>query len=338
MKKIAILLFSLLLIPIVSVNALTETVKVDMHYIVVDPGEDNILSIQHMANYSNTGDEDYTGEGNQDGVLSISLPTGAFDLKIQDENLGTQVTKTGFTTSLPIAAQESQIISYSYQVPASVPVVFSLGYPLEVLQVLVPEGKGSLQFSESEVPGPQQIQIDNQTYWMYNVADVRPDMNIHFTYMKDTQPVAETVEGTTGTNGTSQGAVSSEQNSSSAVTRTAPEFHNPGHLRMWYQSPLKKFDPHILMIVLGVILVAGVSYYSFFRWKNRLQEQRLGLDKEETEFKQLVARQNAIMDKIIELEETNADGKLNEEEYLAKLSAYKQHLVQVKQNLSRFVE
>ena len=66
-------------------------------------------------------------------------------------------------------------------------------------------------------------------------------------------------------------------------------------------------------------------------------DQRLSADREESEFKQLLARQNAIMDKIIELEEQHADGNLQEEEYSAKLLAYKEHLVQVKQNLSRFV-
>lgn len=307
-----------------------------MHYIVVDPVEDGILNIQHMANYSNTGTEDYKGEGGQDGVLSISLPTGALDLQVQDENLGVQVTNTGFTTSLPIPAQESQILSYSYQIPSGVPVVFSLDYPLEVLQVLIPEGKGSLQFSEPEGANPQQMQIDSKTYWMYNVVNVSPGMKINFAYLKDTQPVADAVSAPPAND--VQAGESTEENSTNAVTRTAPEFHNPGHLRMWNQSPLKKFDPHTLMIVLAVILIAGVGSFSYFRWKNRLQEQQLGLDREEAQFKQLVARQNAIMDKIIELEETNAEGKLKEEDYLAKLSAYKQHLVQVKQNLSRFVE
>jgi len=337
MKKIALLLLSLLLLPIASVNAISETIKVDMHYIVVDPAEDGNLNLQHMANYTNSGDEEYRGEGEQEeGVLSISLPAGALDLQVQDESLGMQLTNTGFRTSSPIPAQGSQILSYSYQLPSGVPVVFSLDYPLEVLQVLVPEGKGSLQFSEPVTADPQQIQIDSQTYWMYNVLNISSGMKINFTYEKDIQPVAESSGTTTDSNTPAEEA--SEQNNAGAVTRSAPEFHNPGHLRLWNQSPLKKFDPHILMIVLGSILVAGVGYYSYFRWKNRLLEQQLGSNKEEAEFKQLVARQNAIMDKIIQLEEYNADGQLKEEEYLAKRSAYKQHLVQVKQNLSRFVE
>jgi len=69
-----------------------------------------------------------------------------------------------------------------------------------------------------------------------------------------------------------------------------------------------------------------------------LEEERLGADKEEKAFKLLMAKQKAIMDKIIELEETFGDGKLSEDEYQAKLAAYKQHLVQVKLNLRNFVE
>jgi hypothetical protein len=51
-----------------------------------------------------------------------------------------------------------------------------------------------------------------------------------------------------------------------------------------------------------------------------------------------MAKQKAIMDKILELEENFDDGNLSEEDYQTKLSAYKQHLVQVKINLRQFVE
>jgi hypothetical protein len=51
-----------------------------------------------------------------------------------------------------------------------------------------------------------------------------------------------------------------------------------------------------------------------------------------------MAKQKAIMDKILELEENFGDGNMSEEDYQAKLAAYKQHLVQVKMNLRQFVE
>ncbi len=107
---------------------------------------------------------------------------------------------------------------------------------------------------------------------------------------------------------------------------------------MWEQSPLHSFNPHIFLIVLLAIIIAGISYYAYFRRKAKLEEERLGADKEEKAFKLLMAKQKAIMDKIIELEETFGDGKLSEDDYHKKLEAYKQHLVQVKLNLRKFVE
>jgi mannitol-1-phosphate/altronate dehydrogenase len=86
------------------------------------------------------------------------------------------------------------------------------------------------------------------------------------------------------------------------------------------------------------IVIAGISYYIYFKRKTNLEEERLGADKEEKAFKLLMTKQKAIMDKIIELEESFGDGKLSEDEYHAKLEAYKQHLVQVKLNLRNFVE
>jgi Cdc6-like AAA superfamily ATPase len=72
--------------------------------------------------------------------------------------------------------------------------------------------------------------------------------------------------------------------------------------------------------------------------KARAEEKRLGADKAESAFKNLMAKQKAIMDKILELEENFGDGNMTEEDYQAKLAAYKQHLVQVKMNLRQFVE
>ncbi|MCM2531690.1 hypothetical protein NDK43_03820 [Neobacillus pocheonensis] len=51
-----------------------------------------------------------------------------------------------------------------------------------------------------------------------------------------------------------------------------------------------------------------------------------------------MAKQKGIMEKIIELEETFGNDALSEDEYHAKLEAYKQHLVQVKLNLRKFIE
>jgi hypothetical protein len=107
---------------------------------------------------------------------------------------------------------------------------------------------------------------------------------------------------------------------------------------MWEQSPLHSFNPHIFLIVLLAMIISGISYYAYFRRRAKLEEDRIGADKEEKAFKLLMAKQKAIMDKIIELEETLGNGELTENEYHAKLDAYKHHLVQVKLNLRKFIE
>lgn len=122
------------------------------------------------------------------------------------------------------------------------------------------------------------------------------------------------------------------------ITHRAPEFHNPGHIRMYYQSPLNGFEPHILMIVLALILIGGIGYYSYFKWKNKLEENKLLSNKEEQAFLQLIAKRKAIMDKIVNLEEKYSSGQILVDEYRKKLDAYKHHLLQVKLHLQKYAE
>ena len=61
-------------------------------------------------------------------------------------------------------------------------------------------------------------------------------------------------------------------------------------------------------------------------------------NKEEQEFQQLVKRKRAIMEKIVELEEKRESSKVSEEEFVQKNLAYKQLLVQVNQELNKFLD
>lgn len=121
------------------------------------------------------------------------------------------------------------------------------------------------------------------------------------------------------------------------VTRSSPDFHNSGHIRMWNQSVLNNFNPHILMIVLGCIIIAGISYFTFFKWKAKNEENKKQLDQEETAFRQLLAMQNATMKKVLDLEAAYEQGKITEEEYTEKINSYKQYLVKVKIGLRDYI-
>jgi hypothetical protein len=339
-KKIIIPLLGLLLIPYFTAFANSDAkIGVEMEYIVISPGQDGSTQVMDMVSYKNLTKEEYKGDGQSEGVISITLPEGAQNLKMLESEIKYTQTETGFITTDPIPANGSLTLPYTYQLQQGQDIALKFGLPVAMYQVLVPEGAGSIEFKDTTVSSPEILSIDEKNYVTYTVQNIKANQTVTLAFNKDVQPsIGETAqaEGTATTNNNNN-----NNNNNSAVgnvTKAAPDFHNPGHLRMWSQSSLNKFDPHILMIVLGAILIAGIGYYSYFRWKNKVKTKNSSSDKEEQAFKLLLAKQKAILDKILELDETLEKGQISESDYHAKLEAYKQHLVQVKLSLNQFVE
>lgn len=320
-----------MLLPTLSAFASSDSkISADMEYIVLSPGNDGSTLVTDMVSFKNLTDEEYKGDGQTEGVLNILLPVGATSFSMMDGKIQYKLTDTGFITTDPIPAKGSTTLPFSYQVKQGQDIVLKFTYPVDLYQVLIPEGSGSVDIKDAEFTNQGSLNFDEQNYTGYSIQNIKAGQTVTIAYDKDKQP--------TGTNATGTGTTSTENKNLGDVTKSAPAFHNPGHLRMWAQSPLHKFNPHILMIVLGAILLAGIGYYSYFKLKNRAKNEANGVDKEEQVFKQLMAKQKAILDKIIELEDNLGNGQMTEDEYKTKLEAYKQHLVQVKLSLRQFVE
>jgi hypothetical protein len=333
-KKITIFFLGLLLlVPANGLAAANSPILIDLNYFVISPAADGSTNVSNMVNYTNTSEQEYKGDGTGEGVIKVTLPEGAQDLNILDSKINYKKTAAGFVTTAPIPANQSFGLQYTYRVAKGKAINIKIDYPVQIMQVLVPEGMGSVDFKGVEASNQGLYNFDNKNYWEYSVEGVQVNQTFTLEYNKDKQPTADSAKQTN-----TQSDSGKSDFSSSAVTRTAPAFHNPGHIRMWEESPLHNFNPHIFLIVLIAVIIAGISYYIYFRRKARLEEERLSADKEEKAFKLLMAKQKAIMDKIIELEETCGDGKMSEEEYNKKLEAYKQHLVQVKLSLREFIE
>ncbi|MEH7354138.1 hypothetical protein V7150_11225 [Neobacillus drentensis] len=329
-KKITVFFLGLmLLIPFHGLAASESKITVDMYYIVVSPAEDGSTNLMNMVNYTNTTAEDFNGDGRSEAVLTVTLPEGAKDLNFLDNKIAFKQVDNGFITTTAIPANQTLVLPYSYRMPKGKDINLTVDFPAQMIQILVPEGRGSIEVKGAEATSQGLFKFDDQNYYGYSIENIKENQPFTLVYNKDKQPAADE---------TNAAATKNESGKNSSVTHNSPAFHNPGHLRMWAQSPLHRFNPHVLLIIIGAILIAGISYYAYFRRKASLEEERLGADKEEKAFKLLMAKQKAIMDKIIELEETFGDGKLSEDEYQAKLAAYKQHLVQVKLNLRNFVE
>jgi hypothetical protein len=328
-KKITLFFLGLmLLIPINGLAASDSKISIDIHYLVVSPAEDGSTNMMNMVNYTNTAAEEYKGDGKGEAVLNVTLPDEAKGFTFLDSKFAIKQVDTGFITTDPVPGNQTVTLPYSYRVPKGKEINLTFDYPVKMMQVLVPEGMGSVEFNGVEATNQGLFKFDNQNYFGYNVEGINAGQKITMVYNKDKQPPAAAANN----------SESKSTNSDTNVTKTAPAFHNPGHLRMWAQSPLHSFNPHIFLIILLAIIIAGITYFAYFRKKARLEEERLGSDKEENAFKLLMAKQKAIMDKIVELEESFGDGSLSEEEYNRKLEAYKQHLVQVKLNLRKYIE
>ncbi|MEH7111871.1 hypothetical protein V7124_05735 [Neobacillus niacini] len=328
-KKITVFLLGLLLfIPINGMAAAESPITVDMHYLVVSPAEDGSTNMMNMVNFSNTSAEEFNGDGTGEAVLNVTIPTGATGFSFLDNKVAQKQVDTGFITTDPVPANQTVVLPYSYKMTKGEEINLSFDYPVQMMQILVPEGMGSIEFKNVTATNQGLFKMDDQNYQGYSVEGIEAKQSFTMIYDKDKQPSASEAQGS------EQGTGATSTN----VTKTAPSFHNPGHLRMWAQSPLKTFDPHVFLIVMAAIIIAALSYFGYFRMKARAEEKRLGADKEESAFKNLMAKQKAIMDKILELEENFGDGNMSEEDYQAKLAAYKQHLVQVKMNLRQFVE
>ncbi|WNF37114.1 hypothetical protein RJD24_01240 [Bacillaceae bacterium IKA-2] len=123
-----------------------------------------------------------------------------------------------------------------------------------------------------------------------------------------------------------------------AITRSSPSFHNPGHMRMWYDSPLRNFDAHLVTAIFVIIILSGIGWFIYFQLKHRELEKKIETGTDEKYFHDLVVKQKVILNKILELEEMHKKGELADEEFKTKLNAYRQHLIKVKVELQQLTD
>lgn len=123
-----------------------------------------------------------------------------------------------------------------------------------------------------------------------------------------------------------------------SVTRSSTSFHNPGHIRIWYESPLRNFEPHLVTALLFFILVFGVGYFIHIKRKEHLKEEGVMEDVDEKKFQELATKKNILLNKILQVEEDFAAGVITEKEMEEKVEAYKKYLFKVKSDLNKYID
>lgn len=299
-----------------------DPLVVEMEHLILTmtDKEVNVVDIVNVKN--NTDKEiplDSTGKQDKDPTaFSISLPKEATDFKMMEQ------------ANRPIPAKAAATLAYSYKLPETgghFILTTKRPYVIQNLNVLIPQGQSELQVQNQHMQDNGPMEFEGQNFHVYSTDSIKAGQSIDMTLL----PVA-------GGKGQGNQATPSGQGNSGVgqVTRTAPDFHNPGHVRMWNQSALKQFNPHILLLVFSAILIAGIGFYSYRKWRNA--KTNALLDENESMFQQLFLKQKVILNKLVELEEAYERSELPDEEYNLKREAYKTRLVEIKLKLLELVK
>jgi hypothetical protein len=329
MKKfLAIALTTFMLLPFFSNSALAAAnVAYESNHVIIQPVNETTIKVISMATLINNGDTKFDGE------VGYGLPINYSNLSVADTSVKYTAEANALVVKTVLEPKGKQSLSYSAELgltdnKTNVELVYP--HDLQFLNILIPKDTAEITITGAKFEDKGEFPFEATTLKQYELKDVKANARISIAYTRNPNAPAQ--------NATENNATENNNQANTEVTRKAPQFHNPGHIRMWNQSALSNFNPHYLMIVLGIILAAIVVYFAYFEAKRRKQLEHVKSDQEERVFKQLIAKKNAIMNKIVELEDDYTSGNLSDEEYKKKMEAYKNHLVQVKLSLRDFVE
>ncbi|KKM11281.1 hypothetical protein SY88_09440 [Clostridiales bacterium PH28_bin88] len=286
-----------------------ETISVSMHHYILQPGSKGMLDVKEIVVVNNQGAEIAAGAGK----VKFVLPEGYQDLIFAG---GTEQLVEAKGQELVVTAavpKGESTYRFGYLLPAGAAPHFilkhRLPYPTETLFVLTPlqgVSVSSTKLVDGGVSQEQQARI----------------------YMADNLPAGEQVDMvvTLGAGAAAGGVTQPPPN---------PKFHNPGHIRLWYQSPFKGINAHLFMVMVIGVPLAGLIYYVFKRRQMGDALKAKG-DPEEEMFHRLMAREKVLLQKIGELDEKRANQEVDEDTYRQLREAYKKKLVNVKAQLKEF--
>lgn len=122
----------------------------------------------------------------------------------------------------------------------------------------------------------------------------------------------------------------------SRLSEKSPTFHSAGHIRLWYQTPFKKINPHIFTLIIIVLFFAAL--YLVIR-KNVLQSRMNQQDHQKSDilFEALFSKKQIVFNKIMDLEHNLQNEIIDEEYYYTTRDQLKSQLIKINAKLDQFV-
>lgn len=324
MKRLLAILLLAVALGVASAQAVAAAAgpTVDLHHFLLRSGAQGTLQVEERLQLNNPG------ASLPPGKVRFFLPDGARDLAGLGENGSKFEFKDGTLVFREALPPGKTIFGFSYELPLTGAPHFILrhlsDFPTALMSILVP---------------PQGIQVQAQRQapdqGQPGVAVPLTDLGVS-TYSGQQLRVYTAERLSPGQEVGLIVRVGSGAAAGGALSRKPPvSFHNPGHIRLWYQSPFRGINAHLfLVIVFGVPL--GALVYHFVR--RRKAVRKAPAESEEERFQRLRTREKILLEKLVELERQRLEQRVDEESYRTLREALKTRLVQVKLQLRQFVE
>ncbi len=307
-KKILSLLLVLVLLPTLHVFANAD-MSGTSNYLYLTPNEDGSINILNKISGPGTSGTEFAVP---EGASEVDVTRGG---KLENEKI--------------IATEEIEgniNIEYQYKVQPSESGEFNYAIPLAGAEfiVLVPEGKGAVTSTNSELLTAPPMDISGSSYVMTGLISSEANQPITLQY----DPAATPVPTATDSGGETEASASSTE-----TTATPSDFE-----KMWQDSPFGFINPYLFFAIIAVVLVLIILAGVYFSKQEQKSIKQISHDDDEKAFKLLVTNRQTLLDKTLEIEDQRLSGEISQEEYEVKRDVYRDLLIKVSLQLREYTE
>lgn len=285
-------------------------VQVGMYHLLVGAPQDNRIAVQENVILSNPGAQPLTLKG----PLRLHLPEGV--TKVQVNSRLQAAFKDGAVEISGEIPPGTTPVAFSYELTSDNP-HFDLSREagLEAGQIfLFTPGDGSISISGDQVADLGVAQVGGREFRVFAAEGVTAGSQVRML----------------ATVGAGGGAAAP----GGRVPKSSPSFHNPSHIRFWYQSPFAGINAHLFLAIVIAVPVALLIYH--LRSRRRASEAGASPVDDEQVFQRLRAREKVLLERLAELEDRFSRQEVGQDEYERLREIYRKKLVEVKLHLRQF--
>lgn len=243
-----------------------------------------------------------------------TLPEDFYDFNItgvEEYNLSDRQ----FSAIIRSNSEEITHFSYSYY-PAGLSdsFLFKSNYRIQALDIFIPMDL-EIELKDSSLLSDGAYTFGDKLYIHYKTEQVQPG--------KLFKPEIIPYSGNLGT-------------IYSRISKKSPEFHSAGHIRLWEQTPFSGMNPHLFLIVI-LLLVSGAAFLVIRRNVLMCKDPQESERRDDLLFEGLYSKKQAVLKKILNLENDYQKKIISADHYQAARSNLKIELIKIKLKINQLI-